>query len=144
MQTCNKCSRTLSSEHFHKSNKGKLHLYCKDCKTEYNKQWYLANKDKHKNDAKVNNKKYRQEIQDLINKIKANPCTDCKNTFPSYVMDFDHLRDKEFNIAKATRLHLSKSKVLKEIKKCELVCANCHRERTFQRARSSADRAGLS
>jgi len=46
-------------------------------------------------------------------------------------MQFDHLSDKEFVLAKA-RL-FSKKKILEEIHKCEVVCANCHAERTHKR-----------
>lgn len=47
-------------------------------------------------------------------------------------MDFDHLRDKKFNLSKA---HLTGSlkKITEEIAKCEVVCSNCHRVRTFER-----------
>lgn len=60
---------------------------------------------------------------------KDKPCADCGVQYPHYVMDFDHLTDKSFNIgrdgAKGTM-----ERLLKEIAKCEVVCANCHRERT--------------
>jgi hypothetical protein len=54
--------------------------------------------------------------------------TNCGETDP-IVLEFDHLRDKKFNIGKAWRGHEWQS-VLDEIAKCEVVCANCHRRRT--------------
>jgi|SRR5581483_8983980 len=43
------------------------------------------------------------------------------------VLDFHHLRNKEFTIGYATYNHLAFERVKKEIKKCAVVCANCHR-----------------
>ncbi len=57
------------------------------------------------------------------------PCADCGVKYPPYVMQFDHVRgDKSFNIGSNTGKNF---KVLAdEIAKCEVVCANCHAERT--------------
>jgi hypothetical protein len=56
------------------------------------------------------------------------PCVDCGETDP-LVLEFDHLADKRFNIAKGMR-DRSWQAVLDEIAKCDVVCANCHRRRT--------------
>jgi hypothetical protein len=49
-------------------------------------------------------------------------------------MDFDHL-DSTDKIGSISQLvnSLYIKKALEEIKKCELVCANCHRMRTWNR-----------
>ena len=82
----------------------------------------------------LRNQGYRALIANYVRKIKSTtPCTDCKITYPYYVMDFDHLGDKDYEIhylANTGRIGLLK----KEIVKCEVVCANCHRKRTHQRA----------
>jgi len=68
----------------------------------------------------------------FINELKNRPCTDCGKIFHPCAMDFDHIGDdKVANIAKM--VHFSREKLLEEIAKCELVCANCHRVRTFER-----------
>ena len=44
----------------------------------------------------------------------------------------DHVGDdKSFNVSRMSRLG-SKRKIDEEIAKCEVVCSNCHRERTQQ------------
>lgn len=73
---------------------------------------------------------------------------DCNQSFPPYVMDFDHVRgEKEFLISQVSdkrRLlgdlrdikgsaSVSQERLLKEIEKCDLVCSNCHRIRTHNR-----------
>jgi hypothetical protein len=65
--------------------------------------------------------------------LKEQPCVDCGGRFPSYCMDFDH-RDptqKRIGVSKVGTL----SRLQDEILKCDLVCANCHRVRTYRTLR---------
>ena len=61
----------------------------------------------------------------------AHPCTDCGEADP-IVLEFDHLPQfpKLGNIA---ALLNSRAKLLAELAKCEVVCANCHARRTYER-----------
>lgn len=90
-----------------------------------NKQKYLEQKEKRKQLAK-----------DLIIELKSVPCADCGQTYPPYVMDFDHQEDKEFIIALAPTKGYSLERIRREVEKCEIVCSNCHRIRTFNRDNS--------
>ena len=77
-------------------------------------------KDKHK------------ERQTFINDMKRVPCVDCGNLFPPVCMDFDHVNgEKVANISEMKTYTMERIK--EEIAKCDIVCANCHRIRTFQR-----------
>ena len=77
--------------------------------------------------------KFYLEVKPIIDDLKSNPCVDCKGIFPVIAMDFDHLNNKYMNIS--TMIHRERSlfKILDEIKKCELVCSNCYRVRTYVR-----------
>lgn len=69
------------------------------------------------------------ENREVLNGLKSVPCKDCGQTYPPYVMDFDHVHgEKRFGISDAIMLNLED--LLVEIEKCDVVCANCHRERT--------------
>jgi len=72
-----------------------------------------------------------------MDSFKEKPCADCGERYPSYVMDWDHVRGKKlFNIAllkSQWSKRGTKRLFLREIKKCDLVCSNCHRERTHQK-----------
>ncbi len=74
----------------------------------------------------------KKVLQELVDEIKAKPCMDCGGLFPSVCMDFDH-RDPTTKTATIAKLigNGSKKKLLEEIEKCDLVCSNCHRIRTF-------------
>ena len=59
---------------------------------------------------------------------------DCGGSFPPVCMDFDHVRgEKLFNIGSEARGGVGWERILAEVAKCELVCANCHRIRTYNR-----------
>lgn len=63
---------------------------------------------------------------------KNGPCADCGIAYPPYVMQFDHVRGMKLReIAKGSSL--SAQAFAEAIAKCDLVCANCHARRTWQR-----------
>lgn len=66
-------------------------------------------------------------------KIDHSTCADCGLDYPPHILDFDHLRDKVSDISKMKRSH-SLEDVQAEIEKCEVVCSNCHRHRTWLRS----------
>jgi len=75
----------------------------------------------------------RSKIAKLIQETKqASPCADCGENYPYWMMDFDHLGNKSFTIAHF-RGTATLSDVISEIEKCEVVCSNCHRNRTHTR-----------
>jgi hypothetical protein len=78
----------------------------------------------------------RRRIQEFINNQKAVPCTDCNNRFHSVAMDFDHIPErgkKKFSISSGVVKMRSMNSIIAEISKCEVVCSNCHRVRTYNR-----------
>jgi hypothetical protein len=73
-----------------------------------------------------------QNIRSYLAELKSKtPCADCNHVFHPVVMDFDHVRG-----VKVIELSDAKSwpKVFEEIPKCDIVCSNCHRIRTFTRS----------
>jgi hypothetical protein len=100
--------------------------------SEYQRVYRVANPEKYKQAQK----KYKQKIDDFVKSIKKSPCVDCGGSFPRECMDFDHVPgrgEKSFNISRATADGVSIKKIMTEISKCDLVCANCHRIRTASR-----------
>lgn len=129
---CPLCNIEKSLESFSKnsSRKDGLSGHCKECHKVLRKNHYELNKSKIL--RQVSNRKVRYN-EWLVSIKKDKPCVDCGKVYPHYVMDFDHLRDKKFNISNARQGGWSKETVLTEISKCDLVCSNCHRERTYKR-----------
>jgi hypothetical protein len=76
----------------------------------------------------------RRLAQKFVNCIKDKPCMDCGIKYPSYVMQFDHRpgEKKLFSISSSS-LNYNIEKIKLEITKCDVVCANCHWQRTHDR-----------
>lgn len=72
----------------------------------------------------------KQRIQKDIY-LSTHPCIDCGESDP-VVLDFDHIdpATKTRSIARMLSGHVKWENILKEIEKCEVRCANCHRRRT--------------
>ena len=82
-----------------------------------------------KQKANLQKQQYKKRLVEIK---EASGCVDCgiKNHI---VLDFDHLRDKRHNISQMIRENFTWKQIKKEIDKCEVVCANCHRIRTHLR-----------
>ena len=85
-----------------------------------------------------------RQAQEFLNAKKGVPCADCGQHFAHWIMEFDHVAaDKLFNISEATVWLFSHhhpevrakrmTQIENELKKCEVVCANCHKNRTHIR-----------
>lgn len=75
----------------------------------------------------------KQQFKKRLAEIKqASGCTDCGES-NHIVLDFDHIRDKKYNVSRMIHDGFSWAAIKKEIAKCEVVCANCHRIRTHKR-----------
>lgn len=89
-----------------------------------------------KDAAKAYRKRKMLAVRQYIQEAKSRPCTDCKQSFPWYCMDLDHIQErgpKKFMLSQYRHLNLNLKQVTEEIAKCEVVCAVCHRKRTQTR-----------
>ena len=106
----------------------------------YAREHYEKNIDKIKARTALSNKKARKRNAEYIRNIKeSSPCEDCGKFYPYYVMHFDHIFEKNGSIANMARASLSIKRIQQEIDGCELVCSNCHAERTHSRAYGSEE-----
>lgn len=79
----------------------------------------------------------RSAIEKYLKEYKeASGCVDCKESYPYYVLEFDHLpkHAKSFTVSDFKRYTISLELIKEEVKKCEVVCSNCHKIRTHVRA----------
>lgn len=82
-------------------------------------------------------RKAEQKIE--IRKYKEVPCTDCGVQYPFYVMQFDHVKGEKLGNISQFVSNRQWKRALEEIEKCEVVCANCHMERSYQRQPKGED-----
>jgi hypothetical protein len=135
MKHCSKCNQDKEEDEFSKRENGRLQSYCKQCRRSYCRNHYRDNKLEHNSRRSKLKKKIYDEHSQRIKDIKDNKkCCDCGQSFPFYVMQFDHISDNKIeNIANMPGKY-SWVKIEREIAKCELVCANCHSIRTYKRS----------
>lgn len=131
LKICSQCKKLKSNDEFNYRNK-KLnirHSYCRECGKFLTRNHYKNNKSQY---LKRNLLAYKKR-KEFVRQSKSKPCADCGIQYPFYVMDFDHREGeiKEFALNQVDRMTMKAIKA--EIVKCDVVCSNCHRERTFQR-----------
>jgi hypothetical protein len=83
--------------------------------------------------SRIRNSERREKYKTILDLARDRPCTDCKIKYLPHIMQFDHLPQYKKLFAVSLGRDYPVDKVLKEIAKCEVVCANCHAERTWQR-----------
>lgn len=102
--------------------------------------YHLSDEQKEKTKARQDNS--RAIIRKWLKEEKENtPCMDCGQYYRYYVMHFDHLPqfEKKFNLARFKEVTGSLDVVKAERAKCDLVCGNCHAERTHRRLHPGDD-----
>lgn len=129
---CIECLEEKSPDNFRWANKS-LDLKlprCKKCDALHRADLYEEKKDQ----IITSNKRQYKKLRLILDSLKNGPCYDCGKTFPTEAMDFDH-RDPSTKIDKVSAMVYKGSLplLLAEIKKCDLVCAVCHRIRTKNR-----------
>lgn len=131
MRNCNRCKIEKPLEEFNYKNKVKgLRQYqCKDCSRLYVRSHYERNKEYYLKKAFKRNKRIRTEIRGYVWKyLSTHPCVDCNEKDP-VVLEFDHLSNKTAAISEMNRNYTLET-VKKEVEKCQIRCANCHRRKT--------------
>ena len=74
-------------------------------------------------------KKIAKDRADVLVNLKDVPCADCGNRYPTESMDFDHIPTLGLKSRNVSRIR-SVGRMVDEARKCDVVCANCHRTRT--------------
>ena len=103
-------------------------MYCKPCQRQVDRDYYAANTHR----VRQRTTAYRQGVHGALRGyLVAHPCVDCGEADP-VVLEFDHRNPVEKSRAVSDLIHsrTSWARLLAEIEKCDVRCANCHRRRT--------------
>ncbi len=134
MKLCSCCEISKDESEYNKKRNG-LQPYCKVCQRERARKQYSENKDHQKKIIQRGKKARRVVSHQYILELFKSGCVDCGITDPE-VLEWDHLGDKYCLISKLLSEGSSKVRLDRELSKCDLVCANCHRKRTYKRTPS--------
>lgn len=131
VKKCSRCKLEKPLEEFNFKDKIKnlRQYHCRNCSRLYVQSHYQNNRQYYLEKARRRNKRIRTTIKNYLwGYLTVNPCVDCGEKDP-IVLEFDHVRDKSFTISSIGRDRMFEE-VIKEIAKCEVRCANCHRRKT--------------
>lgn len=63
----------------------------------------------------------------------THPCSDCGIQYRYWIMQFDHVRGEKVGNVGEMAVSRTLKAVKNEIAKCDVVCANCHADRSYRR-----------
>jgi hypothetical protein len=144
MKVCTKCGPEVGPqpiENFPWKNRllGKRHAVCKTCTAERSKKIYEGDKETHIARVRVNTQRYRQTAREyVLEYLSTHPCSnpDCHGgpgggpeTDPA-ALEFHHVGGKEAEISRLIGRGASAEVIQREIEKCVVLCASCHRKLT--------------
>jgi len=135
VKTCTRCGATKPLDQFppiRRSEPEKLQCWCRACFAEVNTRNYYKNHEREKARLLLQTTRKREDNRRrAIKYLLAHPCVDCGEK-DIVVLQFDHLRDKSFNVSTMIANGTSWLRIETEIAKCVVRCANCHRLKTAQ------------
>jgi hypothetical protein len=117
---CGRCGEVQPLEAFawRRKAKGQRHNMCRPCHSQYHHEHYSANKARYIQQARERKQTLaRDRTAWLLTYFESHPCADCGETDP-IVLEFDHSRDKQFNIGSALAYRRWET-ILTEIAKCD-------------------------
>ena len=125
---CTKCGKELplTEFNFRDKSKGTYRAMCKECLHKRKNELYQTKyKERYRDKLRDNKKKHRELIRQKIKELKSCGCAICGEK-DECCLDFHHLYEKDFNIGNCRDITIDT--LLKEIQKCIVLCANCHRK----------------
>ena len=129
---CGICKKEKKEDQFNWKKKGiKRATTCRECHNEYLKKHYEKNREKYIKKSRINNKNMviRNRLK-MIEFLKDKECSNCGEKDP-VVLEFHHPNDdKKHPVATLLTNGYSWSAIKREIDKCIILCANCHRRET--------------
>ena len=86
----------------------------------------------------VKSAKWRKELHSVLEDLhlykEKHGCFDCRNKFPHYILEFDHKPEfVKIDVVYRVLRNYGSEAAWAEVAKCDVVCANCHKMRTYQR-----------
>ena len=128
MKKCSICKIGKGLKEFNKNRNKKdgRQSKCRQCSKSLGRLYYRNNKEYFKERKDVYLERNRKFV---FESLKGKSCADCGED-DIIVLEHDHLEDKRDSVSKMVNNKLSLETIQKEIDKCEVRCANCHRRKT--------------
>ena len=126
---CSKCKRELPLDNFRwkVKSQGKKHSQCKECQSKSEKKYYRENTERQQAVRERANFQKQANVE-YVEYRKECGCQKCGEK-RKFALDFHHINPEEKidNIAHMIKSAIEKG-LIAELAKCDVLCANCHRE----------------
>jgi hypothetical protein len=127
VRRCSRCGLVLPDVLFNRHGSGHQ-WWCRSCFVGYQRG-------RRQTDRLRAHERVRIARAFLLEHLERTGCMDCGCRDP-VVLEFDHVGEKRSLVSELARRGVPVARIQHEIDECEVVCANCHRKRTCDRARS--------
>ena len=125
---CSQCEVTKALKFFSGTKKT-----CRKCLTRQVVNYYARNSS-YRRACKEGRRRRAEERQRFIySYLLEHPCVDCGENDP-LVLQFDH--EKKKSLCVTSMIPFGLKRLMQEIVKCRVRCANCHSRKTAQRAKT--------
>ncbi len=131
MKQCTHCWEWKDEEEFNWRIAGvKRWGICRECQRKQKVDWYHEHKETYGPAKNQRTRDMREAARQYVyDYLSTHPCVQCGESDPR-VLEFDHLGDKDNTVAKMVASGSPISSIEREIAKCQVLCANCHRKKT--------------
>lgn len=132
---CSKCKKELAEDNFaiDKNRKRGRACRCKECQKKLSQNHFEKNKGVYRERNNQRMKLLFEWLHEYKSKLKCELCGYDKH--PA-ALDFHHIgNDKVDGVPQVMANTKNKERTLEEIKKCIVVCSNCHRILHYERDR---------
>ena len=128
MKLCRKCGLSRPLSEFHRRGASGTQAWCKPCRRDYDRAYHFRTRPL----RLAQKQRRRKQLTNWYRSLKSSvACADCGR---HAAMEWDHLPGSEKVAEVSTLFRRGRMRALRtELAKCELVCANCHAVRSFER-----------
>jgi hypothetical protein len=121
---CKRCEQTLPLEAFNRYKDGHQ-WWCRECFKAYFRERGELHRQQAATSKRARNARARKYV---LEHLRSCACGETD----VLVLEFDHRADKFTEVATLVGAAVKLERIEAEIAKCDVVCANCHRRRTYQ------------
>lgn len=142
MKKCSACHLVQEDGCYNKKGLG-LQPDCKTCSRQKSKAYYANNVISHKKTVlEIKKRNCIRDQEYVFEWLKQHPCVVCGEK-DLMVLEFDHLFDKKLNVTTMCQRGHSLATLQEEINKCQVLCSNCHKRKTYKENNSFRYRYSL-
>ena len=129
-KTCNWCHKTKPITEYYKNSKGidGVSGHCKQCHKEYYKAYYQQkDKGNYRESTKIAMREKMRKNRAHYVGLMGGKCVKCGTTEN---LEIDHINPEDKTLRTSSMWSRKHDTIMEELSKCQLLCCDCHKEKT--------------